>query len=238
MRRERGDNLNYRLKFLILGVVILGGIIVISLWQFQLKKIVVIAPTLDNIRLEIFNNKNLLFLNIDEIKQSLLAENIDIKSLSVYKKYPQTIIINFILREPKVILNSPRGSKLLSDDGIILSQKIDYNQNLPVIESSLNIDRNNDWRILKMLSYLKLLSKKSISVNKIIQDDDLSVFKILLDDNTEIIVPQSADPTIVSPSLQLIIYRFRIEGKFISKIDFSYDKPVVSFINGEKNISP
>src|SRR3989344_3055857 len=225
-------------SYKLLRVLVLGSVLVIITLQFQLKKVIVIAPRINNIHLEILNNKNLLFLNVGQIKRSILANNMDIKSLTIKKIFPQTLELDYILRDPKAILSSPHGYKLLSEDGIIISQQTNNEQNLHVIEtSSLNINSNNDWRLLKALTYLKLLTKLDISVNKIIQEDDLSVYKIFLGDNSEIIIPQNADPYLISPSLQLIIYRFRIEGKFISIIDFSYDKPVVTFKNGGKTLS-
>ena len=53
----------------------------------------------------------------------------------------------------------------------------------------------------------------------------------LVDDSVEVFMPVTADPSYLSASLQTIISRFRIEGNFIAKVDFRFDKPVVILKN-------
>ncbi|EKD90099.1 MAG: hypothetical protein ACD_32C00020G0002 [uncultured bacterium] len=110
-------------------------------------------------------------------------------------------------------------------------------EDLPVIKiskSDLSSSQKADWRIIKALSFLIYCQKQSILIDRILIDENKSLFHIFLADGVEVIAPQTGNASILAASLQIIISRFRIEGKIITKVDFQFDKPIVVLSNGEE----
>lgn len=78
------------------------------------------------------------------------------------------------------------------------------------------------------------LEKKGIFTDQIIIDDNSGNYILKTNNQIEITIPVKMAINTLSASLQLIISRFRIEGKIISRIDFQFEKPIIVLKNGEK----
>lgn len=72
------------------------------------------------------------------------------------------------------------------------------------------------------------LKKKDIAFLNILQLPDSS-YKVMLSNGAEVIVTPNKDILQQISSLQLILARLTIEGKKFSKLDFRFDKPVLSY---------
>ena len=88
-----------------------------------------------------------------------------------------------------------------------------------------------DWRVIKAVSLINELNKKEIGVDSVGFSSSSAHIRAVVDDSVEVFMPVTADPSYLSASLQTIISRFRIEGNFIAKVDFRFDKPVVILKN-------
>ncbi|MCL5970032.1 MAG: hypothetical protein M1450_00820 [Patescibacteria group bacterium] len=73
------------------------------------------------------------------------------------------------------------------------------------------------------------LQKKNIPFSSVFSYGNDS-FLVKLKNNEEIILSKNKDISFQVSSLQLMISRFTIEGKRIKRVDFRFDKPVVSFM--------
>jgi len=73
------------------------------------------------------------------------------------------------------------------------------------------------------------LKKKNIPFSSIFSYGNDS-FLVKLKNNEEIIFSKNKDISFQVSSLQLMLSRFTIEGKRIKRVDFRFDKPVVSFM--------
>lgn len=62
-----------------------------------------------------FLSKNILFFDSDKIKNEL-EEDLTVKEVSIKKSYPNTININIIVREPRLLWEESDGSKYLVDE--------------------------------------------------------------------------------------------------------------------------
>lgn len=204
--------------------------------KYQIKKIVIISTYPRIYGLEILKRQSLLLLDINKISYVLINRNPFIKSIAVTKHYPETLILDTKIRNPRYLVMKDSLVLPVDEDGVVLSG-MDYDKTLPKIEvSNFSIfsGEKTDWRILKAIDLLANMEKQGIIVDQILIDDGGGLFLINLPEGSNIIVPYNADAPFIATSLQVIMSRFRIEGKFVSKIDFRFDKPVVMLSTGEK----
>ena len=180
--------------------------------------------------------KNILFFNTADFSEYLMKRNPRVKSVTIEKILPDTLRIDLKARIPKAYVKDSLRTQYIDDDGVLLPVERESEIKLPVIIAQDTIffgTEKTDWRLIKAVSILTQMEKTSISIDQIVINSGKSVFHVYLNTKSEIIIPQSADAAVTAASLQTIIARFRIEGKFISKVDFQFDKPIVILSNGE-----
>lgn len=219
-------------------IIIVVLVILVKLLGFfwdslKIKKIIVISPFKKVIGLSVLNNKNLLSLNNDQVAANLLEKNVYLKNISLQKIYPAAIALNLSWREPVAVIENSNTPLYIDDQGYPAASEAAAGRFLPQIETAkISFDgKRADWRLVKAVTLLKDLEQKELPVEKLVIDDASSVIKIIADEPQQVTVPLNADSGFISASLQTIISRFRIEGKFISTIDFRFDKPVVVLKN-------
>lgn len=205
---------------------------------FKLKKIIIISNYFNIQDLEVFNNQNILLLDQKKTVNNLLQKNSVIKSIVLTKRYPNTIILSVDFRKPAAIVTNTTSHVYVDSEGIILpSGKNEFVPTIEVTQKSLTREDVSDWRIKKALELLEEIRKQSISIVQITVDDTLNIFRLQTENSATILVPFSSEASSIATSLQVIMSRFRIEGKFVKTIDFRFDKPVAILTNGEKNSS-
>lgn len=204
--------------------------------KFRIKKVIVVFPFQEAYGLSVSAHKNILFFNTADFSEYLMKRNPRVKSVTIEKILPNTLRIDLKARIPKAYVKDSLRTQYIDDDGVLLPVERESEIKLPVIIARTTIffgTEKTDWRLIKAVSILTQMEKESISIEQIVIDGEKSVFHVYLNAKSEIIIPQSADPAVTAASLQTIIARFRIEGKFISKVDFQFDKPIVILSNGE-----
>lgn len=206
--------------------------------QFRIKKVYIISSRQISNGLDMLNSQNLLTFNTIHIRQYLLQQNPEVKSIDIKIKFPESLIMILVFRQP-VAMVRPNTLKpyYLDSEGVILSTNEDNDQDIPVIETNgilSGFGSRIDWRIMKALLITKYFAKENLPVDKILIDDKIPTLDILLKDGIKAVVPEASDPPTLAASLQIITSRFRIEGKSITAIDFRFEKPVVIFSTGEK----
>lgn len=203
--------------------------------QFKLGKIIVIGDIGNLNGLDYLDGDNLIFLDTAKLEKTLSGRNPRIESLKITKQFPRTLILDVKERIPVAKITS-RDDLYVDHSGIILRGPAAYTA-LPVIFAaniSVGSGQKADWRIQKAVSFIEEASKQSISVKQITLNDASGLMDIGLKTGTEVFVPYDADVTMKASSLQVIILRFTIMGKNITKVDFRFDKPLVTLVNGEK----
>lgn len=207
--------------------------------QFTVQKIIVISSSPEIYGLEIIRGKNLIVAPLSQLTEYLIKRNQKVKSITIEKLFPNTLRIDLMAREPVAYVKDSLRTLSIDSDGVLLPGSESTGKKLPVIKTENTIflaSEKTDWRLIKALSILDQMKKESISVDQIRIDKDKSNFHVYLDTPVEVIIPFESNPQIVATSLQVIVARFRIEGKFISKVDFQFDKPIV-ILRNEENIS-
>lgn len=206
---------------------------------FRIKKIIIFGN--NNLKgLSYFNGKSTLTLDEKNIIGNLLTVNPTVKTFEIKVELPYTVIINYLPREKFVYYTSDKTSGYLDNDGVYLETAEKNNLNLPQIKANgLGIypDEKADWRITKALKYVADMNHFDLSLQEIDIDNKRNIFTLYLNSGEMAFIPQNSDPNYITPSLQVIVTRFRIDGKFIRSVDFTNDKPVVLLKSEEKNYS-
>lgn len=74
----------------------------------------------------------------------------------------------------------------------------------------------------------KILKEKKITYKSISTSKDLT-YKVVLDGDSEVIIDPKKSVEAQLSSLQLILQHLKIEGKRFKRLDFRYQKPIISF---------
>lgn len=166
----------------------------------------------------------------DKIKAHFF-KNASVKEVKIIKKLPQTIFIDVFYRNRTALVSAKNGLFIVDDSGYIFD-KIATNSGLPLlrldnkeVNLGTNITQNNLNTALKIVN---LSQYNNIRIVDIVPLDENTVL-LMLDQGTQVIVDSNSQAEEIVSSLQMIIKRFTIEGKILTKIDFRFDKPVISF---------
>lgn len=201
----------------------------------MIKRMIIIIPyghKIDN--LNSLNNINLLLLDIDKIKNQLRKSNYFIKKIDLKKEYPDSLIINAEVREPYALLKEDDKDFYIDNEAVLLDYPV-TNTDLPSIQIKgifFVFNQQPDWRLVKAVKLIDLTSKMDIGMKNIVIDIEQNNYTAIINDETLITIPYQSDISKIAASLQIIISRFRIEGKKIKKIDFQFDNPVIILSNG------
>lgn len=101
------------------------------------------------------------------------------------------------------------GIKFLTHDPIFLSP----------------LSQNQESSISRIIQELK---ESKIDYQKIITNDDLS-YTVDLGDDRQVVLDSNKNISHQLSSLQLIIAQLKIDGKTFRRLDFRYQKPVITF---------
>ena len=74
----------------------------------------------------------------------------------------------------------------------------------------------------------KILKEKKISYVSVATSKDLT-YRVMLEKDSEVIIDPKKDVEAQLSSLQLILSALKIEGKAFKRLDFRYQKPIISF---------
>ena len=96
----------------------------------------------------------------------------------------------------------------------------------PEVFSKFSI-KNQDTQLQEIKTLEALLRKNNIQFSSISFSQGFFVIKLSLGE--EVFIAPSKNLELQISSLQLILSRLTIEGKKFSRLDFRFDKPVVSF---------
>lgn len=219
------------------GVLFILIFIPVKVYQnFRIQKLIIIDSK-DNLKgLDILNGQNLLFLDTQKITTDLLTRNPTVKSVRLIKNFPQTVVVKIENRMPVAQIKSSLNNLFIDADGIILSLENNYRP-LPIINAPnmvINPNRKADWRLVKAVSFIVESDKAGIFIDQISLDDAAGLFTAETNSGMEILLPYDSDIGQKASSLQVIVRRFTIVGKNITKVDFRYDKPIVTLGSGEK----
>ncbi len=232
----------HKYRFIFLFIVVLASIGLIFyffLTTFTIKTVTIIGSTKNLTGLDKIGGENIFFMDTDGLTKQLLKSNFLIKKINVKKIFPDNLQLTVNPRIGEVLLISSPSAYFLSDDGVVIGKAdnnifyqfplIYYNNLHPNIGDTVGNDLQS---LLELLAQLK---NSNIIVQRIEIDPNLQEAHIVTSDDTLILLSLTKNYQNVATPLQIIMTRFRIEGKSVSTIDFRFDKPIVTLKNGEKS---
>lgn len=188
------------------------------------------ARSPDVVGLPFVGGKYIFSLPEDKIKDYFL-KNPSVKEVKVVKKFPKTVFIDVIYRYKTAVV-SARNGLFIVDEGGYVFEKIATNSGLPLLNietKEVNLGTNITQNSLsKALKIVRLSQDSNIRIVNITPLDETGV-SLTLDQGTLVFIDSNSQAEEIVSSLQMIIKRFTIEGKILSKIDFRFEKPVISF---------
>ncbi len=205
----------------------------------MIKKVIIISDNSDIKGLHIIEGKNLILLDNKSLIDFLLKSNPNINKILINKSIPNSLALQIIPRIPIAVVDNEHISIYVDEEGIYLTGLSDLGS-LPKIQIAnipMYTDRKADWRVVKALLILKFFDNQNIGIQNIVIDDNNNMYTFYLLNDIQVLIPYNADAPKLAASLQVIISRFRIEGKTVSLIDFRYDKPIVVLSNDGKKSS-
>lgn len=218
-------------------IVLLLPVLVFLTAFFRVKKIIIIADRFDIKGLELYEGKFLYLFDAEEINQKLLKSNPRYKTIKFQKIFPDQIKLDFLKKQQVAYLSNNNDLLILGEEDIISINDGLPPNNLPeILLSNLQLTDyiRLDWRVIRSLKLIHNLQKKGLKATKLIVNSEEFLSEIIIGDDLTVIVPDNIEPEYLAASLQIIISRFRIEGKFISVINYKFDKPIILLKNGEK----
>lgn len=234
-----------KIRFLVAGIILVavgiaGYAAYVSFFTGSMvRKVVIYSPFPIRYDTQEISGKKLFFIDEQALRAHILRKNPTVKTVVIEKDYPDSLQLTVVVRKPIAEIVPSSSPRYLDEEGVVLSQMAS-SPGLPIIEASgipIYGNMRADWRLMKAVMYIQLFHKEQIQMERIRMQESGSYYEMTDPDGLEVYVPYVENPGSLVASLQVILSRFRIEGKRLSAVDFRFDKPVVTFQTGEK-ISP
>lgn len=185
--------------------------------------------------LNIYYKKNIIFLSLKEMSESLLANNPELQSVSIGKKFPNSLVITIRLEPILASLEMNEGYVYLSEGGKIIQKSREKNRQLPLIHyyQKLNyssVSAGDDIKYIDIISTLHFIRKSSnlglktdsVDINGL----DMLLFTI---GDKKLYFTTEKDIKTQDYEFEQITRQFRIEGKEFKSLDLRFEKPVIRF---------
>ncbi len=173
--------------------------------------------------------KNLLFFPVDTLTEQILKNYPLVGSVNLKKKYPGTLVITAVPREPFAVAGTGSETYLLDRNGVVLEQ-YPKSFGLPAIHIAMQAMQPgstiSDPLITSALYFLRETASL-VTISDIRKIDSTSLQAKA--GSMSILFAQQSDIPVITRSLQMMISGFRIKGKLPATIDLRFDKPVVTF---------
>ena len=170
--------------------------------------------------------KPFFFNDNEKLIKEVKNQEIKIAEVKVRKEFPGKIILEIKKRQPILAIPADNLYFWLDSKGIIFSLEKEA-KDLPLLAIELQkieIGSRIEIERIKIPQILAILKQEGIRKITVLADQvQLETGQLGL-----IILPKEAIEKKIG-ALQIILNRFRIEGKRLTKIDLRFEKPVVSF---------
>ena len=183
--------------------------------------------------IEKLGGQNLLFLSKEKWEKRIEKENPLLKEIKIERKFPNQILLKFKKREPKAVIFNPIASTrlLIDGEGVIL-KKENQEKKLPVIIAGLQNfeigDRIKNKSIELILDCIEVL-EESAQGARFEVSEGAKILTVTLSNNVLILISQELEKEKIIYSLQILLKKFKIEGKWPKRIDLRFKKPILTF---------
>lgn len=220
--------------------LLFSGIFFSPLWAantfIKVQKIIIEGENKGKLRgLNSYYQKNMLFISIKDAEESLLASNPELQSVSIEKKFPNSLVIAVTLQPILATIEMNEGYAYLSEKGKIIRKSREKKDSLPLIRyyqkmNYSSFGAGDDMKyidILLTLHFIKKLSDLGLKTD-FVDIDGLDMLLFIIGDKN-IIFTTEKDTKTQDYELEQIIRQFRIEGKEFKSLDLRFEKPIIKF---------
>lgn len=173
---------------------------------------------------------NLLLFPSDKIRLQLLRDNPLLSDIRFIKKYPHTLVVEAIKRQPIAAIATENNILWTIDSsGIILTEGSSH-EKLPIIYTNIAVfipgEKITDSTLSSAMEFLEKVRDKITIDQIILRDSSLIQAR---SGKTDILIPQQTVSESLVNTLQNILAGFRIKGTLPTRIDLRFNKPVIVF---------
>lgn len=233
MITHRTNRLLPKIVFLLCGLIIVFSLLLFKKSGFlTIKKIEVKTDFKFQNQKKIesffkpYLGKSFFFNDTGKLAWEIKNQEIKIDQVKIRKEFPGKLILEIKERQPLVVILGDNSYFFVDKEGVIFSLELN-GKDLPLLEiglqnpkigSRIELERTKIPQILAVLNQVK--------ISKIIVKDN----QVQLETSEQclIVLPMEASSNKIE-ALQMILNRFKIEGKKLTKIDLRFEKPVISF---------
>ncbi len=216
-------------------VLIIAGFLFKNEFSIQQIEIIGAPRSLLIQGLDDLKQTNLLLLSEADVQAKLLNLNPNLRQVNIIKNYPHSIIISVVLQTPSAALQTNSGYFIIDESAHLLQRvKIIKTLNYPIITYYQKLDYDSfapgdvidNKDILASLQFLRKAQELGLVVNAI----DIKGFSMiaLQVDTKSIYFSLEKDIKAQTFQFETVIKQFRIEGRDFGKLDFRFEKPIVT----------
>ena len=221
-------------RFIFFFVVAAILTLAISLTIDRIFKIKVIKVIGDSVAVKIDPRRlpqNLFFFPTRQIEKEIKKNQPLVASVTIRKKYPQTLEIEVRRRSALVHLKTKDQQLLLDKDGVAMEDAPQVRDGLPILffpqRTEFTIgEAILDPSVRQALKFVELTGG-FLRTDEISKLDDQSLRAKT--EKMEIFFPQRGDLRELASTLQTMINGFRIKGTLPKLMDLRFEKPIVAF---------
>jgi len=176
--------------------------------------------------------KNILNVDTDELKTSILTNFQGAKNVDIKKIFPDKIVVRVYERTPIALLQNNKADEIyiVDEDGYVLGTVANSTGNLPKIfyEGDIKIGYFVDKKFAPV--YFELISSidsEKLQVSSISMDE--KNITLYTNDSVEVVLEKAKNIRSNINILSSLLRQLKTEGKNAKKIDLRYDKVIVSY---------
>jgi len=159
----------------------------------------------------------------DEIRQKFLP----VGGVTIKRKYPQTVLVQISERKPIAKVCPPGGREFLVDEeGVIFSEVTPETKDLKKVSLELGLELSLSQTLNEDIVFLILLKNPQIESIKYIGQEGIEV---RAEENLAILFSRKKNLEAQARSLQMIVQKYKIEGKDLKQVDLRYERAVVKY---------
>lgn len=230
------------LSVLILVPLVFGGLLYFQkIYAITNVQVITSGQQKDLKGVSELKGKNIILTSDYAIQKTILKSNYDIRSVTVQKKFPDTIYLSVVQYQPQAYLQGDSGYFVLADDGYVLSRQKDQTTPLPLIHFyeklnffNYNVGSSISYTEVKAtIKWLQIIKEAGyVSDTVDINGPNMLAFTVTNDKGLagrKIIVSTEKDFDQQKYELETIVKKFRIDGHDFKTLDLRFNRPVITF---------
>ena len=164
---------------------------------------------------------------MDAVASKLVDQFLPIRDVSIGRKFPQTAAVQISERKPIAKICQLSGREFLVDEeGVVFSEITPETKDLKKVSLELGLELTLGQRLDKDVVSLILLEDPRVRSVKYV---DQKGIEVQAEENLTILFSQEKNLEAQIRSLQMIVKKYKIEGKELRRMDLRFDQPVVRY---------